>query len=106
GVVEIRILSGRMISPDRHLRDQASAYTGFARELRASAVFIQPRHGEPPVARDVFRVVHRDQAIGVTRISDDEHAHVGRRIFLNRLTLPMKILPLIPSKSLRSMPVL
>ena len=34
-----------------------------------------------------FRVVHRDQAIGVARISDDEDAHIGGGVFLDRLAL-------------------
>ena len=81
GVVEIWILSRRVISPDGHVRDRANAYAGLLRELRAGAVFIQSRHGEPAVARNFFRVVHRDQAIGVARISDHKHAHIGRSIF-------------------------
>src|SRR5439155_15450490 len=101
GVVEIWILRRRVISPDRHVRDRANAYAGLLRELRAGAVFVQSRHREPTVARDVFRVVHRDQAVGVAWVSDHEHTHIGRRILLNRLTLsdenfsidPEQILP-------------
>src|SRR5262249_53717682 len=74
--------------PDGHVRNRANANTSFLCELRACTVFVEPRHGEPPIARDVFRVIHRDQAIGVAWISDDEHAHIGRSIFLDRLTLP------------------
>ena len=76
-----------MISPDGHVRDRANAYAGLLRELRASAIFIQSRHGEPAVARDVFRVVHRNQAIGVARVSDYKHTNIGRSVLLNGLTL-------------------
>ena len=67
---------------------ELNAYTGLLRELRAGAIFVQPRHGKPAIARNFFRVVHRDEAIGVARISDHEHTHIGRSIFLDRLTLP------------------
>ena len=76
-----------MISPDRHIGTRMNAHTGLLRELRLGAIFVQPSHGEPAIARDFFRVVHRDQAIGVAWISDHEDAHVGRSIFLNRLAL-------------------
>ena len=100
GVVEIRILRRRMISPDGHVRDRANAYSGLLRQLRAGAVFVQSGHGEPAVARNFFRIVHRDQAIGVARISDYQHANIGRRIFLNRLTLPDENLAVDPEQIL------
>ena len=73
---------------------------GLLRELRAGAVFIQSRHGEPAIARDLLRIVHRDQAIGVARISDHEHAHIGRSILLNRLTLADENLAVDPEQIL------
>ena len=76
-----------MISPDGHIRDRGNPYAGFVRQLHAGAVFIQSRHREPAVTRNFFRVVHRDQAISVTWVSDYEDAHIGRSIFLDRLTL-------------------
>ena len=75
-------------------------HPGLLRELRAGAVLVQSRHGEPAVARNFFRVVHRNQTIGVAWISDYEHAHVGRRIFLNRLTLPDENLAVDPEQIL------
>ena len=39
------------------------------------------------IARDLRRVVHRDEAIRVARIADDEDADVRRGIFLDCLTL-------------------
>ena len=55
---------------------------------------------------DVRRVVHGDEAIGVARIADDQDADIAGGIFLDGLAWPMKILPLMPSRSLRSMPCL
>src|SRR6266478_6662030 len=77
-----------MIAPNRHVRDTGDLDTGFVRELRARAVFIQPRHSKPTVARNFLRVVHRDQTIRVTRISDYEHTYIGCGISFDRLTLP------------------
>ena len=77
----------------------------FLRELRLRAIFIEPRHGKPAIARDRLRIVHRDQAIGIARISDHEDANILRGIFFDRLPLadenlavdPEQILPLHPS---------
>src|SRR5262249_37641995 len=63
---------------------------GFMRELSTGAVFIQPRHGEPAVARNFLGVVHRDQAIRVTRIAHDQYPHVGIGVSLDGLTLADK----------------
>jgi hypothetical protein len=48
----------------------------------ARAIFIQPRHGEPTMARNLFRVVHGDQTVGVAWISDQQHAHIGGSVFI------------------------
>jgi hypothetical protein len=87
-IVEIRILRRGMIAPDDHVRDRSNPYTGLMRELRAGAVFIQSRHREPTVARNLFRVVHRNQTIRVARIPYYEHADISRCVFFDRLTLP------------------
>ncbi len=60
---------------------------GFLRELGLGAVFVEARHCEPAIARDRLRVVHRDQAIGVARISDHEDAHILGGVLLDRLSL-------------------
>ena len=79
----------------------------FLASCDLGAVFVEARHGEEAVARNVRRVVHGDEAIGVAGIADDEHAHVARRRSSEcAWPWPMKILPLMPSRSLRSMPAL
>jgi hypothetical protein len=50
--------------------------------MRARAIFIQPRHGEPTMARNLFRVVHGDQTVGAAWISDHQHAHIGDSVFI------------------------
>src|SRR5439155_12024770 len=100
GVVEIWILRRRVISPNRHVRDRANAHVGLVRELRAGAVFVQSGHGKPAITRNVLGVIHSDQAIRVAWVSDYEHAHIGRSMFLNRLTLPDKNFPVDPEQIL------
>ena len=89
-----------MVAPDGHVRHRVNAYARLLRELRAGAVFIQSSHGEPAVARDVFRVVHRDQAIGVARISDHKHTNIGRSVVLNGLALLNENLAVDPEQIL------
>ena len=76
-----------MISPDGHVRDRTNSHASLVRQLRAGAVLVQSRHGKPAITGNVFRVFHRNQTIRVAWISDYEHAHIGRGIFLDRLTL-------------------
>src|ERR1043166_8747291 len=95
-----------MISPDRHVRHARDFDAGFVRELRARTIFVQPRHRKPAIARNFFGVVHRDrqfvlQGFPTTRMRTSAFA-----FFSIAFPCPTKILPLIPSKSLRSMPAL
>ena len=59
------------------IADGGDVHAGLFRELRLGAIFVEARHGEPAVARHVWRVVHGDEAIRVARIADDEDR--GRR---------------------------
>jgi hypothetical protein len=102
----IGILRRRVIAPDRDAINRRHIDTGFLRQLCLGAVLVQARHGIPAVARHFRRVVHRDQAVGVARIAHHEYSHIAGGIGLNRFALPVKMLPLMPSKSLRSMPCL
>ena len=87
-IVEIGVLRRGMIAPNRHVRDAGDLDTRFVCELRARPIFIEPRHGEPAIARNVFCVVHRDQTVGVAGVSDHQYTHIGCGISLDGLTLP------------------
>src|SRR6201987_89676 len=76
-----------MVAPDAQIRDLGHMLSGFCGQLRFCAVFVQARHGKPAIARDAFGVVHSDQAIGVTRVADDQDSNVWSGIFLDGLTL-------------------
>ena len=55
--------------------------------MSLGAVFVEHRHGKPPLARDSRSVVHRDQRVRVARVADHEHAHVRSGVLLDGLTL-------------------
>lgn len=57
------------------------------RELGLGAVFVELGHGEPAVGGDATGVVHGDEAIGVARVADDEHADIAGGVFLDSLAL-------------------
>jgi hypothetical protein len=65
-----------MIAPNRHVCDRGNFGAGFVRQLRFCAIFVEPRHRKPTIAWDRLRVIHRDQAIRITGISNYEDAHV------------------------------
>ena len=76
-----------MISPDRHVRYCRHLDASLVRKLRFSPIFVEPGHGKPSIPRNLFRVVHRNQTIGVARIANDQSPHIGRGVFFNGLTL-------------------
>jgi hypothetical protein len=72
----VRVLRGRVVAPDRHAPDRGHRLLGLVGELRYCPVVVEPGHGGEPLARDVRRVVHRDQRVGVGRVADDEDPQV------------------------------
>jgi hypothetical protein len=87
GVVEVGILGRGMVAPDGDVGDGGDVDAGFFRELRFGAVFVEASHGVETVARNLGRVVHRNEAVGVAGIADDKDADVRRGIFLDGLAL-------------------
>lgn len=86
-VVQIGVRRGGMVAPDGHVRDRGDIDARLLGELRSAAIFVEVGHGKPTVVRDGSRVVHRDQAIGVTWVADDEHAHVEGGVLFDCLSL-------------------
>ena len=95
-----------MIAPDREIRDLRHLHAGALGELRFRAVFIEPRHGKPALARHALRVVHRDEAVRIARIADHEHAHVAGGLPLDRLPLADENLAVDPEQILALHPLL
>ena len=59
----------------------------FAASCAERAVVVEAGHRGEALARDRARVVHRDEAVGVGRVADHEHAHVVGRAGRERLAL-------------------
>ena len=60
---------------------------GFFGQLRFGAIFVQPRHGKPALARNLRRALHGDEAIGIARIAHDQDADIRRGVFLQGAAL-------------------
>src|ERR1019366_9195380 len=57
-------------------------------------------HREPALREDRASVAHRDQAVRVARVADDEDAHARRRVLRDRLTLAREYPPIDPEEVL------
>ena len=99
-MVKIGILRRGMISPDGHVRHVGDCGACLLRQLGFRAVLIQPGHGEPAIAWNRLRVIHRDEAIRVARISDDQDAHILGGVLCNRLALADENLAINPEQIL------
>ena len=61
-------------------------------ELCLSAILVESSHGEELLIRNAWRTLHCDQAIRVTWVTDDDHAHTWLCVIIDRLTLANKYL--------------
>jgi len=77
-----------VVAPDRHVADVAGVDLGLLSQLSLGSVLVEARHRGEPLARDVRRVVHRDQAVRVRRIADHQHLDVVGGAVVERLALP------------------
>ena len=77
GVEEVGVLGRRVVAPDRHVRDVGDRGAGLRGELRDRAVVVEPGERREPLPRDVGRVGHRDQGVGVGGVAGDADAYVG-----------------------------
>ena len=72
------------------LFDVAYRHTSLGSQLAERTVVVQSGHGAEPLARDVWRVSHGNEAVGVGRVTDDDHADIGSRADIERLALSDK----------------
>ena len=77
GVEHVGVLRGRVVAPDRHLRDGGAVHAGLGRQLRDGAVVVEARHGREPARVEVLGVALRDQRVRVGGVADHEHLHVA-----------------------------
>lgn len=86
-VCKIWVEGAGVVAPDSEIADVAPVGAGFEGELGFCTVFVEASHSKPAVCGNVAGVIHRDEAIRIAGISDDEGANVRSSIFLNGLAL-------------------
>jgi len=106
GVGEIGIHRGAMIAPDGKIRDGGIIHAGLLGELRLGAVFVERGHGEETFLRHAGALFAVMSELVLARIADNEHTNIARGVLAMALPWPVKIFPLMPSRSLRSIPAL
>ncbi len=87
GIVKVREHRAAVVAPDAQIADFRHLHTGLLGQLALRTVFIQARHGEPAIRRHVLGRALGDEAVRIARIANDEDAHIGGRIVLDRLPL-------------------
>ena len=76
-----------MISPNSEIRHFCHIDPCFISELCLCTILIESSHGEPAIGRDIFRIVHGDETVGIAGIPNHEHANIAGCILLNRFAL-------------------
>ena len=90
GVGEVGELGGGVVAPDGDVADLTREHAGLLGQLRLGPVLVEPGHREPAVGGHVGRVRPGDEAVGVARVADHEHAHVAGRVVVDGLTLGLE----------------
>ncbi len=85
--MDIRILGGRVISPDGYPGDIGGCCAGFVRQLADGAIVVQTRHCRKLSRVDIRRVCRGNQCIGIRRISNDQYLNISRGDLIQRLAL-------------------
>ncbi len=81
-----------MVTPNAEFGNLVHCNASFLSELCLGAVLVETSHGEELLVRNAWRTLHRDQAIRVTWVTDDDDAHTWLCVIINRLTLANKYL--------------
>ena len=76
-----------MVAPDRDLLDVGDGRAGLPRQLRDRPVVVEAGQRREPLVRNVGCVGHRDQCVGVGRISGDTDPDVVGGDLVERLSL-------------------
>jgi len=87
GVVEVGVLGGGVVAPDRHPLHLGERHAELGGELGDGAVVVEPGHGREPLAGHVGRGGLGDERVGVGRVADHQHAHVVGRPGVDRPAL-------------------
>src|SRR4029077_4885287 len=87
GVEQVGVHGRRMIAPYAHVRDVAHRRRDLRRELCDGAVVVEAHHRGEALARDVRGAGHRDQAVRVGWVADDQHLHPSGGALVQRAAL-------------------
>ena len=73
---QIWILSSRMVTPNSHTIYLSGSHPQLGRCLRQRPVVIQTHHGRKTLIRNIRRIVHSDQTVGVRRVTHHQHPQI------------------------------
>ena len=97
-IVKIRILSRRVISPNRHIGDIRDLHSRFFSQLGFRSKLIQTSHCKPAIRRNIFGIVHRNVTICITRITNNQNTNITCCILLNSQSLASENFTIDPKK--------
>ena len=86
-MTEVGVLGRRMISPDRHALNCLHRRPGPFGHLADGTVVIEAGHRRELARREVRRVAHGDERVGIRGIADHQHLHVPVRVVVQGATL-------------------
>src|SRR5256886_3454521 len=87
GLEDVRILRRRVVSPDGDFSNRADGLRHLVRYLRNGPVMVEAHHAGELRRLKARRVFHRDEAVGVRRVADDQHFHVSLGDLVERSAL-------------------
>src|SRR6267378_327881 len=76
GLEDVRVLGRRVVSPDGDFSNRADGLRHLVRCLRHGPVMVEAHHAGELRRLQARRIFHRDEAIGVRRVADDQNFHV------------------------------
>jgi hypothetical protein len=87
GVVDVRILGGRVVAPDDDVLDVGVVRAGLLGELAHRTVMVEADHGGEAFRIEVRCVLLGDEGVGVRRVADNEHFNIARGMIVDGLAL-------------------
>ena len=73
GVEQVRVLSGGVVTPNGHFRDLGDRDAETLRKLALGTVVVEASHRRESTRVKIRGVTHRNQRVGVSRVTHHEH---------------------------------
>ena len=86
GVVDIRVHSGRVVTPDGEVVNIADVGVGLFGQLVEGSVVVQSGHGSEVFLGDVLGIMGSDQAVGVSGVTDNQDLDVSAGVVVDGST--------------------